>query len=163
VRAGVIARAGLVLALVLVLDQVTKALVRNGVDIGEEDAILPAVTLVHVRNSGVAFGAFSGGGAVVIVLVAAALSALLYYFATHLDKRLVWLPTGMLLGGAIGNIIDRLRDGAVTDFVKLPAWPAFNVADISITLGVLVLLWVIEQQDEEQGEETAHGADGHGR
>ena len=62
--------------------------------------------------------------------------ALVVYFATHLDKPLVWLPTGMLLGGALGNIIDRVRDGAVTDFIKLPGWPAFNVADISITFGV---------------------------
>jgi signal peptidase II len=147
VRAAVWARVGLVLALVVALDQVTKALVRNGVDIGEEDSILPAVTLVHVRNTGVAFGAFSGGGIIVVVLVTAALSALLYYFVTHIDKPLIWLPTGMLLGGSIGNIIDRVRDGAVTDFVKLPAWPAFNVADISITFGVLVLLWVIEQKD----------------
>jgi signal peptidase II len=148
VRAGVYARAGLVLVIVVVLDQVTKALVRDGIAIGEEDSILPAVTLVHVRNSGVAFGAFSGGGLIVVALVAAALTALLYYFFTHLDRRLVWLPTGMLLGGSIGNIIDRVRDGAVTDFVKLPAWPAFNVADIAITFGVLVLLWVIEQQDD---------------
>jgi signal peptidase II len=149
-------RAGLVLLVVVVLDQVTKALVRGGIDVGEEDSVLPAVTLVHVRNSGVAFGAFAGGGVIVIVLVAAALSALLFYFVTHLDKRLIWLPTGMLLGGSIGNIIDRVRDGAVTDFVKLPAWPAFNVADIAITLGVLVLLWVIEQQE---GDPDA--ADGH--
>jgi signal peptidase II len=144
----VVARAGLVLAVVVVLDQVTKALVRGGIAVGEEDSVLPAVSLVHVRNTGVAFGAFSGGGLIVVALVAAALSALLYYFITHLDKRLVWLPTGMLLGGSVGNIIDRVRDGAVTDFVKLPAWPAFNVADISITFGVLVLLWVIEQQDD---------------
>jgi signal peptidase II len=147
VRAAVWARVGLVLALIVLVDQVTKALVRNGVEVGEEDSILPAVTLVHVRNTGVAFGAFSGGGIIVVVLVALALSALLYYFVTHIDKPLIWLPTGMLLGGSIGNIIDRVRDGAVTDFVKLPAWPAFNVADISITFGVLVLLWVIEQQD----------------
>ncbi|HEX5925159.1 MAG TPA: signal peptidase II [Baekduia sp.] len=145
-RAAVWARVGLVLTLVVLIDQVTKALVRHGIEVGEEDSILPAVTLVHVRNTGVAFGAFSGGGIVVVVLVAAALSALLYYFVTHIDKPLIWLPTGMLLGGSIGNIIDRVRDGAVTDFVKLPAWPAFNVADISITFGVLVLLWVIEQQ-----------------
>ncbi|HWI72880.1 MAG TPA: signal peptidase II [Baekduia sp.] len=147
-RAGVFARAGLVLALVVVADQVTKALVRHNIDVGDEDSVLPAVSLVHVRNTGVAFGAFSGGGLIVVALVAAALSALLYYFVTHLDKRLVWLPTGMLLGGSIGNIIDRARDGAVTDFVKLPAWPAFNVADVSITFGVLVLLWVIEQQSD---------------
>ena len=145
-RAAVWARVGLVLTLVVLIDQVTKALVRHGVDIGEEDSILPAVSLVHVRNTGVAFGAFSGGGIIVVVLVVGALSALLYYFVTHIDKPLIWLPTGMLLGGSIGNIIDRVRDGAVTDFVKLPAWPAFNVADMSITFGVLVLLWVIEQQ-----------------
>jgi signal peptidase II len=147
VKAAVWARAGLVLALVVVIDQVTKTLVRHGIAIDEEDSVLPAISLVHVRNSGVAFGAFSGGGIIVVVLVAAALSALIYYFVTHIDKRLVWLPTGMLLGGSIGNIIDRVRDGAVTDFVKLPAWPAFNVADVSITFGVLVLLWVVEQQD----------------
>ena len=153
-RARVFVRAGLVLVLVVVLDQVTKALVRGGIDVGDEDSVLPAISLVHVRNTGVAFGAFAGGGIIVVLLVAAALGALLYYFFTHLDKRLVWLPTGMLLGGSIGNIIDRVRDGAVTDFVKLPAWPAFNVADVSITFGVLVLLWVIEQQDRD-------GADGH--
>jgi signal peptidase II len=147
VRAAVWARVGLVLALVVLIDQVTKALVRNGIEVGEEDSILPAVTLVHVRNTGVAFGAFSGGGIIVVALVALALSALLYYFVTHIDKPLIWLPTGMLLGGSIGNVIDRVRDGAVTDFVKLPAWPAFNVADISITFGVLVLLWVVEQQN----------------
>jgi signal peptidase II len=146
-RGRVFAKAGLVLVIVVVLDQVTKALVRGGIDVGEEDSVLPAVSLVHVRNTGVAFGAFSGGGLIVVALVAAALAALLYYFFTHLDKRLVWLPTGMLLGGSIGNIIDRVRDGAVTDFVKLPAWPAFNVADVAITFGVLVLLWVIEQDD----------------
>jgi signal peptidase II len=155
VRAPTLVRAGLVLAVVVALDQLTKALVRGGIEIGDEDSILPGVSLVHVRNSGVAFGAFSGGGLIVVALVAAALGALLFYFFTHLDKRLVWLPTGLLLGGSIGNIIDRVRDGAVTDFVKLPAWPAFNVADVSITFGVLVLLWVIEQQDGSDGPDRA--------
>ena len=141
------ARAGAVLLVVVLLDQVTKALVRGGIAVGEEDSVLPAVSLVHVRNTGVAFGAFAGGGIIVVVLVVAALSALLFYFVTHAETRLVWLPTGMLLGGSLGNIIDRVRDGAVTDFVKLPAWPAFNVADMAITFGVLVLLWVIEKDD----------------
>ena len=156
-HARVLLRAGVVLVVVVALDQVTKALVRGGIDVGEEDSVLPAVSLVHVRNTGVAFGAFSGGGIIVVVLVAAALAALLYYFVTHLDKRLVWLPTGMLLGGSIGNIIDRVRDGAVTDFVKLPAWPAFNVADVSITFGVLVLLWVIEQGDRRRDPDGRTG------
>jgi signal peptidase II len=140
--------AALVLACVVAVDQVTKALVRGGIAVGEEDPVFPAVSLVHVRNTGVAFGAFSGGGVIVGVLVAAALAALLFYFVTHLHRRLVWLPTGLLLGGSVGNIIDRVRDGAVTDFVKLPAWPAFNVADMAITFGVLALLWVVEQGQE---------------
>jgi signal peptidase II len=155
VRIGTLVRAGLVLAVVVALDQLTKALVRGGIEIGDEDSILPGVSLVHVRNSGVAFGAFSGGGLIVVALVTAALGALLFYFFTHLGKRLVWLPTGMLLGGSIGNIIDRVRDGAVTDFVKLPAWPAFNIADVSITFGVIVLLWVIEQQEGSDGADRA--------
>jgi signal peptidase II len=150
VRARAWGRAAAVLVAVVIVDQVTKALVRGGIDVGQEDSILPAISLVHVRNTGVAFGAFSGGGLVVVALVSVALAALLFYFVTHLDKRLIWLPTGLLLGGSVGNIIDRVRDGAVTDFVKLPAWPAFNVADMAITFGVLVLLWVIEQETDER-------------
>jgi signal peptidase II len=142
---GAWARAALVMAAVIAFDQATKALVRSSVAIGDRDGVFPGVEIVHVRNEGVAFSRFSGGGTVVAVIVGAALLALVAYFVTHLDKPLVWLPTGMLLGGALGNVIDRIRDGAVTDFVKLPGWPAFNVADISITFGVLVLLYVTER------------------
>jgi signal peptidase II len=157
VRARAWARAAAVLVVVVVLDQATKALVRGGIDVGEEDSVLPGVSLVHVHNSGVAFGAFAGGGLIVVVLVTVALAALLFYFVTHVDKPLIWLPTGMLLGGSVGNIIDRVRDGWVTDFVKLPAWPAFNVADVSITFGVLVLLWVIEQDSDERRADRRRG------
>jgi signal peptidase II len=138
-------RSGAVMVLVIVLDQATKAAVRSGIALGDRDSVFPGVALVHVRNEGVAFSRFSGGGTIVAVIVGAALVALVVYFATHLDKPLVWLPTGMLLGGALGNVIDRIRDGGVTDFIKLPAWPAFNVADISITFGVIVLLYVTER------------------
>jgi signal peptidase II len=138
-------RAAAVTAAVIVLDQATKAWVRSSVAIGDRDGVFPGVEIVHVRNQGVAFSRFSGGGMVVSVIVGAALVALLVYFVTHMSKPLVWLPTGLLLGGALGNVIDRVRDGAVTDFIKLPGWPAFNVADISITVGVLVLLYVTER------------------
>jgi signal peptidase II len=139
------ARAVLATAVVIALDQATKALVRASIATGQHETVLPGVRLVHVRNDGVAFGVFAGGATIVTIVIAAALIALLAYFATHLDKPLVWLPTGMLLGGALGNIIDRVRDGAVTDFIKLPGWPAFNVADMSITFGVIVLLYVVER------------------
>ncbi len=79
-----------------------------------------------------------------VLIGVVAISALLIFFARHSRRPLVWLPTGLLLGGAAGNLIDRLDRGYVTDFIDLPAWPAFNVADICITLGVLSLLYVLE-------------------
>ncbi len=129
---------------VLALDQVTKLLVRHGIEPGESDPVLPAVELVHVRNTGVAFGFFPGGGALVLGATLAAVVLLLVYFVRHPERHGLWLATGLLLGGALGNLLDRLRDGAVTDFVKVPLWPAFNVADMAITVGVLALLWVLE-------------------
>ena len=147
-RLGAWGRVALVAAGVVALDQATKALVRATVDEGERIAVVPGVAIVHTKNTGVAFGALSGGGAVVTVVVAVALVLLLAYFATHVRRPLFWLPTGMLLGGAIGNVIDRARGGGVTDFVQLPlGFPAFNVADMSITFGVLVLLYVLERDD----------------
>jgi signal peptidase II len=135
-----------VTAIVVLLDQLSKAAVRSSIVPGETRNLLPGVQLVNARNQGVAFGFLPGRHLAVSVLVAVALLVLLVYFARHLDKPLIWLPTGMLLGGAFGNIVDRLRAGSVTDFVKLPlGWPAFNLADASITLGVLALLIVIEK------------------
>jgi signal peptidase II len=145
---GAWGRVALVAAGVVVLDQATKALVRATVARGDSEAVFPGVEIVHTRNTGVAFGALAGGGAIVTVVIALALVALLGYFATHVRRPLVWLPTGMLLGGAIGNVVDRVRDGAVTDFVQLPlGFPPFNVADMSITFGVVVLLYALEQHD----------------
>ena len=81
---------------------------------------------------------------IVTILIALALLALLVYFARHATRPLIWLPTGMLIGGALGNILDRLSEGSVTDFIKLPlGWPPFNLADSSITLGVLLLLFLV--------------------
>jgi signal peptidase II len=138
--------AAFVLAAVVVLDQVTKALVVSGIAPGQERAVVPGVLkLVHVRNHGVAFGFFSGGGAIVLAATAAALALLVAYFARHPERALLWLPTGLLLGGAIGNLIDRLRTGAVTDFIDLPLWPSFNLADVAITAGVISLLVVLER------------------
>jgi signal peptidase II len=106
---------------------------------------------VNVRNSGVAFGRLQNAEAIVAIVIGLALVGLLVYFARNGARRLMWLPTGMLLGGALGNIVDRLREGAVIDFLKLPHWPAFNVADASITVGVVILLVVIERGDRAAG------------
>jgi signal peptidase II len=144
VRVATFARAALVAAVVVILDQVTKSVVRSNIEVGDHHKFLPGVTLVHDRNTGVAFTLFAGGGALVIVLTLAALTLLVGYLALRPDRPLLWLPTGMLVGGALGNLIDRIAHGAVTDFIKLPHWPAFNVADMSITFGVFVLLYVLE-------------------
>jgi signal peptidase II len=137
-------RAAVLAVAVVAADQASKALVRGSIGRSERVDVLPGLDFVNTRNSGVAFGFFSGGGAVVAAVAALALIALLAFFATHLRRPLVWLPTGLLVGGAAGNLIDRAREGAVTDFVDLPLWPAFNLADAAITIGVLALLYVLE-------------------
>ena len=147
------ARAGLVLAAVLAADQVTKVLVRNALAVGERREILGPLDLVRVNNDGIAFGFLGGGQAVVAIAVAAALVGLIVYFVLNAGRPLVWLPTGLLLGGALGNVFDRVRDGAVTDFIKLPHWPAFNVADMAITFGVVALVYVLEGRRKSQGSD----------
>jgi len=137
-------RAAALAVAVVAADQITKSLVRHNVRIGSSDGIFPGVQLVHVHNRGVAFGLFVNGGVLLVIVGVAAVSALLIFFATHSRRPLVWLPTGLLLGGAAGNLIDRLDRGYVTDFIDLPLWPAFNLADMCITFGVLSLLYVLE-------------------
>jgi signal peptidase II len=139
------ARAGLVLVAVLALDQLTKRLVAHSIAPGERIAVLPGIHLVHTRNHGVAFGLEAGHGTLVAILVGLALLGLLVYFVTHSSRPLIWLATGLLLGGALGNLLDRIRTGSVLDFVQLPlGWPPFNLADASIVLGVALLLFAIE-------------------
>ena len=144
VRSAAFVKAAAVLVVVLALDQLTKHTIAAGIDPGQTRKFLPAIQLVHVRNTGVAFGFFSGGGTLVLVLTLAALALLVGYFFMRPDRPWLWLPTGLLVGGALGNLIDRVASGAVTDFIKLPAWPAFNVGDMAITFGVFALLWVLE-------------------
>jgi signal peptidase II len=138
-------RAGIVLVLVLGLDQLTKHTIGTSIGPGQTRRFLPGIIqFVYERNTGVAFGFFSGGGVLVLVLTVVALAVLAGYFALRPTRPGLWLPTGLLIGGALGNLIDRIDSGAVIDFIKLPGWPAFNVADMAITFGVLALLWVLE-------------------
>jgi signal peptidase II len=137
-------RAAAVALATVAADQAVKAVVRTTIERGEEVELLLGIQLVNVRNRGIAFGLFAGGGAVLVIFAVAALAALLIFFARHRDRPLVWLPTGLLIGGALGNLLDRTLEGAVTDFVDLPLWPAFNLADVAITFGVISLLYVLE-------------------
>jgi signal peptidase II len=136
--------AGAVAVATLALDQLTKAIVRSEIGRTERVDVLPGVDLVNTRNSGVAFSLFTGGGWVLALVAVIALTGLIVFFFTHLERRLIWLPTGMLIGGAAGNLVDRAAEGSVTDFIDLPLWPVFNVADIGVTIGMLILLYVLE-------------------
>jgi signal peptidase II len=154
-RPGRAARAWLaaaaVAALVGAADQLTKSAIRSSITPGEEHRFLPGVELVNTRNHGVAFGFLPGSHVGVTILIGVALLVLLVYFARHLTRPLIWLPTGMLIGGAIGNVVDRLRGGSVTDFVKLPlGWPPFNLADAAITIGILALFLVIDRSRDRE-------------
>jgi signal peptidase II len=140
-------RVALVLGCVIALDQWSKHAVEHSIVPGEEHSFLPGVQLVDTRNHGVAFGFLPGNHVAVTVLIALALLALLAYFARHASQPLIWLPTGMIAGGALGNVLDRVRHGSVTDFIKLPlGWPPFNLADSSITLGIVILFLVVEHR-----------------
>ncbi len=141
-----------VLAAVVALDQATKALVRANLPRGQHRDLVLGIDLVQVHNRGIAFGLLTNGGTLLTVVTFAALALLLVYFALHATRPLLWLPTGLLLGGAIGNLVDRARLGAVTDFIDPPLWPAFNLADAAITIGVLALLVSLDLAREEKAD-----------
>ena len=138
--AAAIATAGLVVA----VDQATKQLANASIDRGEQVNIFFGLDLTNTRNTGVAFGALDGAGLAVAILIGVSLALLLAYFALNRSMPWLWLPVGLLLGGALGNLADRIREGAVIDFIDPVAWPAFNVADACIVVGVFGLLWVVE-------------------
>jgi signal peptidase II len=141
--AAALATAGVVVA----LDQATKQVAVSGIDRGDHVNVFFGLDFTNARNTGVAFGALEGGGAVVAVLIGLSLTLLVGYFALNREKPWLWLPVGLLLGGALGNLADRAREGAVIDFIDPVAWPAFNVADSCIVIGVLALLYVVEGRE----------------
>src|SRR3954471_9979692 len=137
-------RAAIAVLVLLAIDQATKQLVVHSLARGESRNVFFGIEITNVRNKGVAFGAFGGGGLPVTLLTIAAVSFLIGYFALHATKPWLWLPVGVIAGGAFGNLLDRIREGAVTDFIDPMLWPAFNLADTGIVLGILALLYVIE-------------------
>jgi signal peptidase II len=130
-------------AIVVAIDQATKAAVVSSLALGESRDLVLGFDLTRVTNSGIAFGLLDeGSDALVLAITGAALLVVVGWFAVDATRPWLWLGVGLLVGGAIGNLIDRIRLGSVTDFINPPVWPAFNFADISITLGVLVVVLV---------------------
>jgi signal peptidase II len=135
---------------VVAIDQGTKALATSLVDRGESIELLPFLSIEDVRNKGVAFGLGGDISAALIGVTIGLLVGLLVFLAVRGEGGWrVWLPAALLLGGALGNLADRVRDGAVIDFIDLPLWPTFNLADVAITVGVLMLLLDVERRDTQ--------------
>ena len=130
--------------LVVGADQGAKALVRRWLPPGESIPILPPVFhLTHVQNTGAAFGLFQGyAGAFIVCSLAIGVWIILQLSSTRRrDGWLIPISLSLVLGGAVGNAIDRLCAGFVTDFLDFRVWPVFNIADSAITVGVALLIW----------------------
>jgi signal peptidase II len=147
-----VARAAATAGVVVALDQATKQIAIASVERGASENVFFGIDITNSRNTGVAFGVFQDGGAIVAVLIGVSLTLLIGYFALHAAMPRLWLPVGMLVGGALGNLADRAREGAVIDFFDPTFWPAFNLADAAIVVGVLALLYVVEEPRRRTAE-----------
>lgn len=131
--------AGALCLLVLALDQGAKALVEASLVPGEQIELLGPLELTLAHNRGVAFGLASGGGTVLVGLTVVALVFVGILFARNPTRSGMWVAVGLLAGGALGNLTDRVRLDEVTDYIDFLSWPPFNLADVAITLGVAIL------------------------
>jgi signal peptidase II len=140
----------------IVADQITKQAVGRTLAIGDSVAIAGPFSIHHVQNSGIAFGLFSSRTSLVIGVTGIAVGLMIWFFARS-GRRHPVLPValGLVLGGSIANLIDRIRLGHVTDFLDLDAWPAFNLADTFIVVGVTILFGALVLADRSH---RMHGA-----
>ncbi len=154
----------LILALVagaaILADQLTKQVVGRTLALGDSVDIAGPFSIHHVENSGIAFGLFGSRTSLVIAVTAVAVGAMLVFFARS-GRRHPVLPValGLVLGGSIANLIDRIRLGHVTDFLDLVAWPAFNLADSFIVVGVAILFGALVLGDRSHRMHGARGGD----
>ena len=148
----------LIAALVIVLDQITKALVRQNIALGEAWAPIPAIgdffRFLYWQNRGAAFGSFQNAGPILaVVRIAIAIFIIVFYQKAEIKDTLMKVALSMMLGGAVGNLIDQFSLGFVTDFVAVGRFPIFNIADSAVTIGVgLMLLDMIIK--EKNGSKT---------
>ena len=125
----------------VIADQLTKQIVVSPLAFGDAVEVAGPLSIHHVRNSGIAFGLFSTWASAVTILTACAVAWMLGYFArAGAGHPVLPVALGLLIGGSAGNLVDRLRLGHVTDFLDLRYWPAFNLADTFIVIGVAILL-----------------------
>jgi len=137
----------LIALLIVIADQLSKLWIRTNLAVGQSLPEVGFPRLTHVTNTGAAFGLFHGQSFALTIVGLVGVATLLIYAVLlyrrfpFSDNRLSWVGLGLVLGGTAGNIIDRLRLGHVTDFIDFGFWPAFNIADSSIVVGVFVLAY----------------------
>jgi signal peptidase II len=148
-----------VCGLVLAADQAAKAAVEAHLVPGQYEEVLGPLELTLSHNRGVAFGLAGGAGLGLVLVTVVALAVIGFLFARNPQRPGMWLAAGLVAGGALGNLVDRIRVGAVTDFIAVGSWPPFNLADVSITLGVLLLIYLYLRDAEPEGAKRAE-ADG---
>ena len=131
-------------------DQLTKSVVSSNLALDEGIHVVGPFSIHHVQNSGIAFGLFSSATAAVIALTSVAVAWMLVFFARSGSRHPI-LPAalGLVIGGSLSNLIDRVRLGHVTDFLDFKYWPAFNLADTFIVIGVVILFFVLFFSDRE--------------
>jgi signal peptidase II len=147
-------RALAVCGVVVLLDQASKAVVLSSLSPDEHVTLALGFKLTNTANTGLAFGIGQGQGFVLAVTIVA-LALVLVWFALDPGRPGLWLAVGLLTGGAVGNLADRIRIDAVTDFIDPPLWPAFNLADIAITFGALGLVLASLAPAEDGGDAPA--------
>ena len=131
---------------VFILDQLTKSLIRQNIQLNQSIPIIKnALHLTYITNTGSAFGLFKGLNLFFILFSIIVIIAIFYYLRKIVkNKKLLQFAVGLLLGGTIGNLIDRIVYGAVTDFIDFRIWPVFNAADSAVTISailLIILLW----------------------
>jgi signal peptidase II len=140
-------------------DQLTKQVVSSALGLGEAVHIAGPLSIHHVQNSGIAFGLFSQATSIVIVLTALAVTWMLVFFArSGLRHPVLPVALGFVLGGSVSNLVDRIRLGHVTDFLDVRYWPAFNLADTFIVVGVGILFVALAAADRRPNRPTPLGA-----
>ena len=142
--------AGILCAVIVAADQAAKARIEADLVPGEVVDVLGPLKLTLAHNTGVAFGLAGGAGIGLVLVTLGALALIGYLFSRKPERPWMWVAVGLLAGGALGNLVDRIRADAVTDYVDIGSWPPFNLADVAITSGVLllVLLYLLDAEAE---------------
>ena len=135
--------------LLVLLDQLTKFFIKQNLQLNQSIPIIKNILhLTYITNTGSAFGLFKGFN-IIFIFFSIIVIFLIFYFLKEIknEETMLQFSVGLLLSGTIGNLIDRIFHGAVTDFIDLRIWPVFNIADSAITISIIILIIILSQQN----------------